>query len=78
MKTVYIFFSTDAWNSNKQMILVGSTRNKGMKLLRDWITKNRVKPLNEEELEFLERNNQTQGRECNFQIEPTELNTIVG
>ena len=78
MKTIFIIFVTDAWNSNKQMIIVASTRKNGMKLLNTWIRKNHYDPLDQDDLENLERINQTQGRNVNFQIEPTEMNVIVG
>ena len=75
-KTIYLYFSTDEWHTSasRDMICAATSRKTGLKLAKQYLAKNRIKPLDEDDLEDLERVNQTQGRDLNIFIEPCELN----
>jgi len=75
-KTIYLHFSTDEWHTaaSKDLICAATTRKTGLKHVKAYIVKNRLKPLDQDEIDDMERINQTQGRDCNFFIEPVELN----
>jgi hypothetical protein len=57
------------------MICGVTSRKTGLKLTKAYLKKNKLPPLDEDNLEELDRYNQTQGRNCNIFIEPVELNT---
>lgn len=76
-KTIYLHFSTDAWHthSSQELICATTSRKTGLKHVKAFLKKKGLKPLDEDDLEGLERNNQTQGRAWNVMVEPVELNT---
>jgi len=58
MKSVYILFSSDQWNSNHKFLGVYSTKNKAKKEANNHSNKK----LSDDDLLNLEHQNQTQGR----------------
>ena len=78
MKTVYAFFFTDAWHTkaSKELIFISSTRKMGMILLKRYMKKHKCQDLSIDDIEDLERINQTLGREENIMIDPFILNEI--
>ena len=71
MKTVFAVYITDAWHSHASKDLLGitTTRKKAYQLL-----KNKGYKLTIDDIEDMEKTNQTQGKEINFMIDPFWLN----
>lgn len=71
MKSVIILSESNSWNSNHQLIGVYSTKNKALKALK------KIIKLNVDELDCIEKYNQTQGRYINYEFSETFLNPIL-
>lgn len=74
MKTIYILFETNQWQSHdsKKLRAVFYTLKKAIKNVKI-ISIQEGEELTEEHLNFLELNFQTQGREINFIIEKHDV-----
>lgn len=70
MKTVFVLFSSDAWNRNHEFLGVYSTKNKAKKEAFNHSNKK----LTDDEFFDLHYQNQTQGREVNYEIISRPLN----
>lgn len=51
-KTIYLHFSTDEWHTaaSKDLICAATTRKTGLKHVKAYIVKNRLKPLDQDDI----------------------------
>lgn len=78
MKTVLAYYLVDAWHSHssKNLVTIATSKTTGIKLVKEYVKKHRIKPLSNEDLEDLDRHHQTSGRNDNFLVEEITLNEL--
>jgi len=77
--TVYILYTTDVWHSlaSRTLEAVCTSKSKAIKIAKEISKRLFNNPLDENDIECLNLYDQTQGRSTNFQIEETQINTIL-
>ena len=75
MQQVFLLYTCDGFLSTNSMRLLGvySTKEKAILAARKDAKDEEKVPLTKWEREYLERYNQTQGRETNYLIDPQEV-----
>ena len=78
MERVYVVYAGDRWLSTASLELIAVCDNveNVFKLIEE-DAKDINEPLTDYHKEELEKHFQTQGRECNYMIEATELNILI-
>ena len=69
-KNIFVVYNTDTWNRNAYFLGVFTTKKKAIKQ----IIAHSNNKLSKDDLFDLEHQNQTQGRQSNYDIEITVLN----
>ncbi len=79
MKKIFLLFYTDQWNSteSKRIIAATTSHDKAVKMINIYIGAENDDPLGEDDLDNLNRINQTQGREINYLIEEITVNQLI-
>ena len=79
MSSIYLVYTTDAWNSysSRELIGVCTTLANCMKVIRADVSEGEKEKLSEDDKKMLERYRQTQGREENYDIEEVNKNILL-
>lgn len=79
MSSIYLVYTTDAWNnySSRELISVCTTLTNCMKVIRADVREGEKEKLSEDDKKTLERYRQTQGREENYDIEEVNKNILL-